>query len=304
MGPTASGKTGLSVFLSAKLGGEVVSADAFQVYRGMDIGTSKVTADEMQGVPHHLIDIISPGDSYSLGRYLEDAGAVINDIHSRQKLPVIAGGTGLYVSHLIDGTALSDIPALKELRAKLYEKAAREGNEALHRQLMGIDPDLGATLHPNNLGRIIRAIEVHAATGRPQSAHQAMSRREEIPFSLCIIALCSNDRAELYSRIDRRVELMMDMGLLDEAAKLRAEGLSPQAAQAIGYKELFPCLDGEKSLDACLDDLKRATRRYAKRQLTWWRRDSRVRWLMIDELSKTELYSRALAIAGDSESYI
>jgi tRNA dimethylallyltransferase len=303
VGPTASGKTGLSVYLAGQLGGEVVSADAFQIYKGMDIGTAKVTPDEMKGVPHHLIDILPPSAPYSLGRYLEDATAVLEDIYRRQKLPVICGGTGLYVSHLIDGTALGDIPAMPELREALYAEAAREGNAALHRRLAEVDPELAKTLHPNNLGRIVRALEVHAATGLPQSLHQARSRRDS-PYRLCILGLYAEDRALLYRRIDRRVELMAEMGLVEEVARLRAAGLGAQASQAIGYKELFPYLDGEKSLDSCLEDLKRATRRYAKRQLTWWRRDSRVRWLAIDRLTPEQLRRQALVLASDHDSYI
>lgn len=280
--------------LAKRLGGEIVSGDAFQIYKDMSIGTAKPTAEEMDGIPHHLIDVLPVTDSYNLARYLADAKAAINDILSRQKLPIICGGTGLYISSLIDGTKLSETSSNIELRESLYALAASDGNEALHKRLMEIDPRLAKTLHPNNIGRIIRAIEVYEMTGVTQSEHQLLSKPEGQPYALSFIGLTAKDRKFLYSRIEKRVDIMISSGLVEEAARLQTSGWSVEASKAIGYKELAPYLDGSADITPCVDNLKQATRRYAKRQLTWFRRDDRINWLNIDELDADGLYQKAI----------
>ncbi len=282
VGPTASGKTALGVSIAKHYGGEVVSADSMQIYRTMDIATAKPTLEEMGGIPHHLIDFWEPQRPFSLAQYVELASKAIADIHSRGKLPVLVGGTGLYVNTLLDNIALGDSGGNEELRAKLLREAEEKGNGFLLDELRAVDPETAENLHENNLLRIIRAIEVYQLTGITMSQWVKQSRDRESPYRFCIIGLNFKDRQKLYDRINCRVDEMMQAGLLEEAKKV-LNGPLQTAAQAIGYKELKPYLDGGLPLEVCVEKLKQSTRRYAKRQLTWFRRDSRIHWIYPDE---------------------
>ena len=282
VGPTASGKTGLGIAIAKHYGGEVVSADSMQIYRTMDIATAKPTPEEMDGVPHHLIDFWDPDKPFSLAEYVELAGKVIADIHSRGKLPVLVGGTGLYVNTLLDNITLGDSGGDEKLRVELLREADEKGNGFLLEQLRTFDPEMAASLHENNLLRIVRAIEVYRLTGTTMSEWVKRSRGEESPYHFCMIGLNYKDRQNLYDRINLRVDQMMKAGLLEETRQVLDAPLQT-AAQAIGYKELKPYLMGELPLDICVEKLKQSTRRYAKRQLTWFRRDGRIHWIYPDE---------------------
>lgn len=281
-GPTASGKTKLGVALAKHFDGEVVSADSMQIYKTMDVATAKPMPDEMDGIPHHLIDFLPPEEPFSLAQYVALAEEAISGIRKRGKIPVIVGGTGLYIHTLIDHISLSESGEDPALRAELTALAAEKGNACLLEMLRQLDPATAENLHENNLPRVIRAIEVTRSTGIPFSQHIAESRKEESPYAPCIIGLSCRDRQKLYDRIDLRVDMMLQNGLLKEAEEaFRAE--QKTAAQAIGCKELFPYFRGEKSLEECVAHLKQSTRRYAKRQLTWFRRDERITWIYSDE---------------------
>ncbi|SDM91030.1 tRNA (adenosine(37)-N6)-dimethylallyltransferase MiaA [Acetanaerobacterium elongatum] len=278
-GPTASGKTALSIELASRHNGEIISADSMQIYKGMDIGTAKPTVEEMRGVPHHLISVLDNSESFSVAQYQGCATASIQDVLRRGKLPFLVGGTGLYISSVVDNTDFGEIVNNPELRAELEERARQEGGEVLLKELQQCDPVLAKALHPNNLGRIIRALEVYRLTGKPLSEFQAASRLKPAPYNLCMIGLTFRSRELLYQRIDSRVDAMLQGGLLQEVEALMGKGLSATAVQAIGYKELYGYFKGEQTLSQAADNLKRQTRRYAKRQLTWFRRDERVQWL-------------------------
>lgn len=294
-GPTASGKTGLGVELALRYGGEVISADSMQIYRKMNIGTAKATPEEMKGVPHHLLDFLEPGESFSVADYVAKAGECIRDIVSRGKLPVLVGGTGLYISSLVDNLTFSPMPQSQELRDALREKAAQQGNAALLEELREFDPESAEKLHENNVGRVIRAIEVYRLTGITMTETVRNSHAAPSPYRLCMIALTASDRQYLYDRIDLRVDIMIRDGLLEEARALRELALSDTARQAIGYKELDPYFEGTAPLEECLEKLKMETRRYAKRQLTWFRRDERFHWLETDRHPSAALLADAAA---------
>lgn len=273
MGPTASGKTAMAVEICKKYDGEVVTADSMQVYKFMDIGTAKPTVDEMQGIKHHMIDLVEPTENYSLADYVKEAKAVIEDIHSRGKLPVLAGGTGLYIDTLTQNVELSDGDKDDALRAELTELAEKEGEDRLFEILREVDPKSCETIHKNNIKRVIRAIEFFKTTGIRQSEHIKNTVRNS-PFDMTKICL-SWDRDVLYDRINRRVDMMFDMGLADEVEKVRNMGvnMSNTSMQGIGYKEVFPYLDKKVSLEETKDIIKQGTRRYAKRQITWFKRE-------------------------------
>ena len=297
VGPTASGKTRLSVDLAKHFGGEVISADSMQIYRYMDIGTAKVTEEEKQGVPHHMIDILDPGEKFSVAEYVDMASRLVCAVHERGNVPVIAGGTGLYVGSLITGTAFEPLESDQLLRDELQKEADTLGNEALFRKLQEADPELAKTLHPNNVGRVIRALEVYRLTGIPMSEHQRRSRLQPAPYDSCIIGLSYDDRQKLYDRIDLRVDLMVKDGLLEEVKSLAEKGFGQTAAQAIGYKEILEYLRGEVSLEEAVETVKRQSRRYAKRQLTWFRRNQDINWIYSDlEQNYDAVLSKAISI--------
>ena len=283
-GPTATGKTALSVALAKEFGGEVVNADSMQIYRGLDIGTAKPTAEERQGIPHHLMDFLPPEAPYSVADFTAAAAPLIEQLNSAGKLPIVTGGTGLYITSLMKGTAFAPEKTDPAIRARLQTEADEQGSAALYARLQQIDPAYAEKLHPNNLPRVIRALELFEATGRRMSEQQRAALAAEPPYrSLCICLTC-RDRAELYRRIDRRVDSMLQNGVLEEA-KLVYDNRETYrtAAQAIGYKEFFPYFAGDMPLNDCANRLKQATRNYAKRQLTWFRHQADGVWLYVDE---------------------
>lgn len=297
-GPTASGKTALSVRLAKALDGEVVSADSMQMYREMDIGTAKPTKEEMDGVPHHLIDVLEVTETFSVADYAAMARPILSEIAGRGKLPILTGGTGLYISAITDHIQFSPMPSDEGIRGELRRLAGEQGNRAVFAILRDCDPETAATLHENNLGRVIRAIEVYRLTGIPISEHNRRSRAVPPPYRTCILGLSCQDRQKLYDRIDRRVDRMLEAGLLEEARRLFQKELSPTSAQAIGYKELRPVLEGKETLAEGVERLKKESRNYAKRQLTWFRREKSIRWLLTDTFPDEEtLFREALAIA-------
>ncbi|WRS28127.1 tRNA (adenosine(37)-N6)-dimethylallyltransferase MiaA [Oscillospiraceae bacterium MB08-C2-2] len=294
-GPTATGKTELAIQLAKELDGEVVSADSMQIYKYMDVGTAKPSKEERQGIPHHLMDFLEPSESFSVARYVELAGDAIQDIVSRGKRAIVAGGTGLYISSLIDGIAFTPIAEDQQLRGELYEQAQREGNQVLWQKLEQADPVLARGLHPNNLGRVVRALEVFMLTGIPMSEHQRRSRLEPSPYNPVMLALCWRQRETLNQRINQRVDQMAEQGLAEEVKSLMQMGYGTTAFQAIGYKELFDYHRGLCSLEEALEAVKLGSRRYAKRQMTWLRRDSRVQWLFREDYkSSQQLFDAAM----------
>jgi len=283
VGPTASGKTALSIDLALRFDGEIVSADSKQIYRHMTVGTAAPDEEEKRGVPHHLMQFLAPDALFSVAEYVDLAGKCIREINARGKLPVLTGGTGLYVSSLLDNITFFENKSDPALRKELEELAAEKGKEFVLEELRKVDPELAQTLHPNNLGRVIRGIEAYRLTGITMSEQQRLSRQNPSPYDCCVIGLNYRDRQKLYDRIDKRVHVMMDKGLLDEIRQLIAMGYSSTAAQAIGYKEFFDYLEGKGSLEEAIAKVQMESRRYAKRQLTWFRRDERVNWLYIDD---------------------
>lgn len=288
-GPTASGKTALAIELAKAVGGEIVSADSMQIYRGMDIATAKPTPEELAAVPHHLIGFLPIDRSFSVADYADLARKTIDDILRRGKVPVLCGGTGLYIKAIVDNVQYGeDIPGNEALRESLRQLAEREGNEALWQRLRAIDPETAQRIHPNNVGRVIRAIEVMEVSGRSIREHEAESLRESCPYRVIQFGLRYRDRETLYERINRRVEQMAQAGLAEEVREARENGLTATAAQAIGCKELYGWLDGAETLDAALEKLKQSTRRYAKRQLTWFGADKRIHWIEPDAQEEGE----------------
>lgn len=279
-GPTASGKTALSVALAKILRTEVISADSMQIYRHMDIGTAKPTAEEIQGVPHHMLDICEPWETFSVAKYVSLADAAAQDILRRGKIPIVSGGTGLYVNALLEGNTFSgeetDV-AYRETLKKLYEE---RGAEYLFQLLKQVDPESGKTLHPNNVKRVIRALEVYQQTGKTIGELNRSHKRSEPKYQAVRLAVCPADREYLYERINRRVDQMVEAGLLLETETLLQKGLLQQTAgQAIAYKELLPYFRGEAPLEDCLEKLRQRSRNYAKRQLTWLRREKDIHWI-------------------------
>lgn len=283
VGPTASGKTALAVELAKLYNGEVVSADSMQIYKGLGVVTAKPTPEEMLGIPHHLIDCIEPEQEFSVADYVREASNVILDIRKRGRLPVLCGGTGLYVSSLIDNVSFDSSVGSTELREELERYASENGNHALWERMKQIDPETAKTVHENNLPRVIRAIEVYETTGKPLSWHKKQSRLIASPYSAFIIGLDFADRSVLYDRINKRVDEMVKNGLVEEARAFYANYSPSTAYQAIGYKELIPYFEGRETLDEAVDHIKLETRHYAKRQLTWFRRREDINWIILDE---------------------
>ena len=298
VGATASGKTALAVALAKECGGEVISADSMQIYQGMDIATAKPTPAETEGVPHHMMDFLPVTETYSVARYVEEANRIAGEIFFRGRIPVVAGGTGLYVDSLIDNIVFEDEPDNAAIRMALRERREKEGIEALFAELERVDPAAAARLHVHNENRVLRALEVYYLTGETLSERQRRSRLAESPFNALWIGLDYRDRQRLYDRIDRRVEDMLARGLLQEAADYYRLPGAATASQAIGYKELKGYFSGELTLEEAADNLKRATRRYAKRQLTWFRKNERIHWLYRDGKSGEETAREAAALAA------
>lgn len=283
-GPTASGKTALAVELAKKYDGEVVSADSMQIYTNMDVASAKPTPEEMQGIPHHLIGFLAPSESFSVADYVKLCGECVEDIQNRGKTAIICGGTGLYISSFVDNITFDNSSQDYDFREEMRRFAAENGNAALLEKLREVDPETAALLHENNVGRIIRALEVVHTAGHTISDAKARSRANPSPYKFIMITLDYADREQLKERINRRVDAMLENGLLDEAMEcymLSEQGKISTSAQAIGCKELYPYIKGEKPLAECIEELKLRTRQYAKRQMTWFRRDKRILHLVI-----------------------
>lgn len=298
-GPTASGKTALAVALAKRLNGEVVSADSMQVYRGIPIATACPTAEEREGILHHMQECVSLSESYSVARYAKEARAVIAAIHARGKLPILCGGTGLYIAAVTDNVLYEeqDDARTATVRERLAREAEALGDQAMWDKLNAVDPVLAAKLHIHDRGRIFRGLEVYETTGIPMSEKQRRQKAIPSPYAVTMILLDFRDRARLYDRIDRRVDVMVEAGLLEETAQV-VRLHSPTADQAIGCKELRPYFDGECSLDEALACMKRRSRQYAKRQLSWFRRLENTTTLYVDD------YTSATALADAAIQYI
>ncbi len=283
VGPTASGKTDFAVDLALKRNGEVVSCDSMQIYRGMDIGTAKPTADETRGVPHHMIDIADPSEEFNVARFVKMARAAIDDILSRGRLPVLCGGTGLYFDSVVSNISFTESRSDPEYRAELKALAEKNGAEHIHEMLRAVDPKAAEDIHPNNLRRVIRALEIYRTTGRPKSELDIEQRGEPL-YDAEIYGL-TRPREELYDRINRRVDIMLGRGLEAEVRGLIESGadLDSTAMQAIGYKEMAEYIRGECSLSEAAEKIKRESRRYAKRQMTWFRRNKNIKWIEIKD---------------------
>lgn len=282
-GPTASGKTAVAIELAKRLDGEVVSADSMQIYEEIFIGTARPTADEMQGIPHHLLGFLPLSEAYSVARYTEDADQAFRDIISRGKTPILCGGTGLYIQSFSENIQFFPQEPNETLRSQLKSRASAEGAAVLLAELHKVDPETASRLHENDVNRIVRALEVYHTTGQTISEQARLSRSVPSPYARCLFLLNYRDRSKLYDRIERRVDRMLNDGLMDEAA--RVHNCDPRATvlQAIGYKELLPYIRGEESFDHAVEQLKTSTRHYAKRQLSWFNRMEGVRTIFVDD---------------------
>ena len=296
VGPTASGKSSLALELAKDLGGEIISCDSMQIYRRMDIGTAKPTAEEMARIKHHMIDVADPDESFSCADYVKLADAAIRDCAKRGKLPVVCGGTGLYLDALLRGADFEETAGDEKIREELLAFAEREGAHALHEELCRIDPESAAAIHENNVKRVVRAIEIYRVCGVPKSELDRRSQLVGDRFDATVIGLRYANREKLYSRIEKRVDIMMSEGLLTETKTLLSEGVFEKnntAAQAIGYKELLSHIAGNEALNEAVERLKTATRRYAKRQMTWFSAKPYVSWIDADEKTFEEIVNCA-----------
>ena len=297
-GPTASGKTALAVELAKRHNGEVVSADSMQIYRRMDIGTAKPTETEKQGVPHHMLDVAEPEEDFSVAWYVEMAAACVEDVFSRGKLPILAGGTGLYIDSLLSGRTFAAFDGSSPIRGELEERYAREGGQALLDELAGVDPETAARLHPNDGKRIVRALEVWLTTGKTITRHNEETRALPPRYDALTLTLDFERREDMWDRIDRRVDRMMADGLEEEVRALLDSGVSRRctAMQAIGYKELVPAVSGELTAAEAAAQIKLRSRQYAKRQRTWFRRNLEAKRLLWSAAPNfTEVLQRSTA---------
>ena len=278
-GPTAVGKTAASIHLAKAIGAEVISADSMQVYRHMDIGSAKIRKEEMEGVPHYLIDVLEPEEEFNVVRFQQMAKAAAEEIYAKGKIPLVAGGTGFYIQALLYDIDFTENDGDSSFRRELEKTAEEKGGEYLHALLQEADPEAALQIHPHNIKRMIRALEFHHQTGGKISEHNETEREKESPYNFAYFVL-TDDRSRLYDRIDRRVDLMMEEGLLDEVRFLKERGVrrDSTAMQGLGYKELYACLDGEYPLEEAVRIIKRDTRHFAKRQLTWFKRERDVIW--------------------------
>ena len=283
-GPTASGKTALSIALAKELQGEIISCDSMQIYKRMDIGTAKPTVEEMENIPHHMLSVAEPWEDFSVGKYCQMATAILDDILARGKTAIIVGGTGLYMDSLIQGNAFAPVPSTG-CREKLEQLAAEQGIEAVIEQLRAVDPESAQRLHPSDRKRIIRAMEVYLETGETITEHNRKTQQIPPRYTPLWLALEDTQRAALYQRIDRRVDTMLELGLLDEIRSLLDEGVPERctAMQAIGYKEFVAAIHGHCTVESAADLVRQSSRKYAKRQLTWFRRNPAIHWLRRDE---------------------
>lgn len=290
VGPTASGKTALGVYVAQKIGGEVISADSMQIYKSLSISTAKPTDEEMCGIKHHLIDFLDITEQYSVSDYCKDARRCFDDITSRGKVPVIVGGTGLYIDSFLSNTEFLDNASAPEIKEKLKAQLEEKGIEYMYSQLKEIDPLAAEKIHPNNIVRVLRALEVYYSSGKTISQQVELSHSVESDIEPLYIGITYDDREKLYDRINKRVDIMVSMGLVDEARAFFDADYSKTSLNSIGCKELKPYIDGVSTLDACIERLKLSTRRYAKRQLTWFRRNKNINWIYPDLCTSEELY--------------
>ncbi len=297
VGPTASGKTELAIKIAKRFNGEIVSADSMQIYSELSIGTAKPTTEEMGGITHYLVGFLGINEEYSVANYVEDARKAIDLITQKGKTPIICGGTGLYVDSLLTNTEFSEIKSSMDIRKRLFAFAEENGNEAIFEKLKEIDPETAGKLHYNNLSRIVRALEVYEVTGKTISEHQKNSRLIPSPYDVCYIGTNFRNREKLYSQVEKRIDTMLDRGLVNEARFLFENSKQGTAAQAIGYKEFYPYFYGEMELEEAIDILKKETRHYAKRQLTWFRKNEKINWIYWDDYdSKDEAYETVFKI--------
>lgn len=288
-GPTAVGKTAASIDLAKAVGGEIISADSMQVYRQMDIGSAKITKDEMQGIPHYLVDVLEPEEAFNVVRFQELAKEAMEEIFRNGHIPIVVGGTGFYIQALLYDIDFTENDSDLSFREELEKKAGEEGAESLHALLEKADPQAAAQIHPHNVKRVIRALEFNRKTGQKISEHNERERQKESPYNFAYFVL-TDDRKALYERIDRRVDKMMEQGLLEEVRRLKDRGLPRDSVsmQGLGYKELFAYLEGEYPLEEAVRIIKRDTRHFAKRQLTWFRRERDVVWIDRQENEQDE----------------
>ena len=288
-GPTAVGKTELSIKLAGAIGGEIISADSMQVYKYMDIGTAKISTAEMGQIPHYLIDILEPEEEFNVVKFKEYAGKYMEEIYAKGKIPIIVGGTGFYIQAVLYGIDFKENGEDTAYRQQLEVLYKKEGSEYLHAKLAQIDPSSALAIHPNNVKRVIRALEYYDQTGSRISEHNEEQRKNESPYNFCYIVL-NNDREVLYERINRRVDLMMEAGLVQEVKQLLERGLSGDmvSMQGLGYKEIVRYLIGECSLEEAVYTIKRDTRHFAKRQLTWFKREKEVTWIQKNDFDNEE----------------
>jgi len=299
VGPTASGKTSLSIEIAKRLGGEIISADSMQIYKHMNIGTAKPTSDEMQGIKHYLIDEVLPSEDFNVVKYKELANKYIEEIIKKNKQPIIVGGTGLYISSLINNINFSESECDWELREVLKKEAEENGPQYIHDKLKLVDPESATNIHPNNIKRVIRALEVYNQTQKPISYHNEMSRSVPSKYSYIIIGL-TMDRQYLYERIEKRVDIMLENGLVDEVKNLIELGFADSliSMQGIGYKEILSYINNERTLEEAIEIIKQDSRRYAKRQITWFKRINDIKWFSLDNYGNTNI------IVEDAIAYI
>ena len=289
-GPTGSGKTSFAVALAKEYNGEIISADSMQIYKDMNIGTAKPDIDEMEGIPHHIMSIISPFEEFSVKDFVDLAKIKIDEILSKGKIPIVVGGTGLYINSLIDNVDFKESKGDEDLRKELLEISKEKGTEFLHNMLKEIDYDSYLRIHKNNVKRVIRAIEIYKTTGITMTEQIKMSKKIPSPYNTVYVGL-NTDREIIYSRINKRVDNMIEKGLIEEVKKLYKSGLSLKykSAQAIGYKEIIMYLEGNITKDEAIELIKKESRNYAKRQLTWFRKDERLKWIDISKYNTIKL---------------
>lgn len=292
VGATASGKTGLGVEIAKAICGEIISADSMQVYKGMSVATAAATPDEQQGIPHHLVEVLEPEDSFSVADFVARARVLIDDITARGNVPVIVGGTGLFVDSLVRNVEFADVGVDSSLRQELLQL----DNQQLYDRLLTVDPESAADIHPNNKKRVVRALELYYS-GTTKTEQNQQSMLNPSPYDALYIGIGYDDRQRLYDRINLRVDMMIANGIVDEAIRMR-DNTASTSRQAIGHKELYPAIDGEVSMATAIDNLKKETRHYAKRQLTWFRRNEDIHWLYADRMTADELISTAIELCN------
>ncbi len=296
-GPTAVGKTKLSVELAKRINGEIISADSMQVYKGMDIGTAKIAKDEMKGVPHHLIDILEPTEDFNVVEFARRSKRIIEELHAKDRIPILVGGTGFYIQSVLYDIDFTENDNDMTFRHELEEEAKKSGSEALHKRLEAVDPEAAKAIHPNNVKRVIRALEFYEKSKSKISDHNKEQRAKSSPYDFHYFAL-TNDRKIIYSNIEKRVDLMMDAGLVTEVKTLLDKGVPRGCVsmQGLGYKEIAACLENEISLEEAVYILKRDTRHFAKRQITWLKREPDVIWFDKSIMTEEEILNRMVSM--------